>query len=169
MPKGRAVRRRVPRLSVAAYNGASTVLSGPGDDVEHVAAALLGSGDSLRVAGNQSRIPLRASRSRARRIRVVCKRNRLLAAAVDARLQSHRRGATRVDPASTLSTGDGMRASRSDSPKRGHARRAGLRGVDGARPATNSHRGGDAGLARHRTNAADHRITAPRHRCPTVA
>ncbi len=28
-----------PRLSVAAYNGASTVLSGPGEDVEHVAAA----------------------------------------------------------------------------------------------------------------------------------
>ena len=50
------------------------------------------------MAGDQSRLPLRAARPCARRVRVVCRQSRILAAAVGARLQSHGRGADAAKP-----------------------------------------------------------------------
>ena len=151
-----------PRLSVAAYNGASTVLSGPGEDIERAAAALLGCGYPMRVAGDQSCLPLRAARPRSRRVRVVRRQCRILAAAAGARLQSHRRGTDTAKPPRRAVLATARTPAGPLRRQRRHARGPGLRGADGARPATDSHRGSDAGLARRRTDTADHRVAAPR-------
>ena len=60
-----------PQISVAAYNGPNTVLSGPAADLEQIVAKLTDDGNPLHLAGHQSCLPFRAVGARARRIRVV--------------------------------------------------------------------------------------------------
>ena len=68
---------KFPSLSVAAYNGANTVLSGPAHDLDQAVAALTGRGGPVRLARYQPRVPLRAARSDPRRVRGVCEPVRL--------------------------------------------------------------------------------------------
>ena len=55
-----------PRVSVAAYNGPNTVLSGPGEDLEQIVARVRRRRDPLHLAGDQPRLPLGIAGSGAR-------------------------------------------------------------------------------------------------------
>ena len=106
-----------PRVSVAAYNGPNTVLSGPGEDLEQIVARFGDDGNPLHLAGDQPRLPFGVAGSGARRIRVVrsavavrrCRRCRWSATAPAP--------CSRPKPRSTLNTGGGIPASRCNSPK----------------------------------------------------
>ena len=54
-----------PRVSVGAYNGPNTVLSGPGEDLEQIVARFR-TRDPLHLAGDQPRLPLGIAGSGAR-------------------------------------------------------------------------------------------------------
>ena len=52
-----------PRVSVGAYNGPNTVLSGPGEDLEQISARFGDVRDPLHLAADQPRLPLRTAGS----------------------------------------------------------------------------------------------------------
>ncbi|CDP86776.1 beta-ketoacyl synthase [Mycolicibacterium farcinogenes] len=89
-----------PRVSVGAYNGPNTVLSGPGDDLEKIVEKFEEEeGIRCTVAGDQPRVPLRTARSGTRRIRVLRSAVAVRETHDAAGLQPHRHGADRPDPA----------------------------------------------------------------------
>ena len=75
-----------PSLSVAAYNGANTVLSGPGGGSGEGGGRTGGRRCPVRLAGHQPRVPLGAAGPDPRRVRVVCAAVQFRCAATDSDL-----------------------------------------------------------------------------------
>ena len=155
-----------PRLSVAAYNGANTVLSGPVEDLERAVAELTAedvrcewldtshafhSVCSIRSSTN-SRLTGRFEFGSPQRT-LVCNRT---GAAVGRQREA---GRPLLAPPCA--------ATRRFRQECTHAFRARLRGVAGGRPATGAHRRRPAGVARNRDRTGGHRILAPQWRRPS--
>ena len=136
-----------PQVSVAAYNGPNTVLSGPGADLEQIVAKLSDDGirctwlDTSHAFHSELLDPaLDEFESYARRLRI--RRSDPAAG-----LQPHRRGPHGGNPAGRPILAAAFPAAGAVRRKRANGGAAGLLGVDGDRPATGSDRGCDAGLA----------------------
>ena len=149
-----------PRVSVGAYNGPNTVLSGPGEDLEPIVAKFSEDGDPLHVAGNQPRLPLGIAGSGARRIRVVRSADAIRRPDIAAGLQPHRRGAHGSHP-------DRRGVLAAAFPPAGAVRRkcsqhssARLLDIDGTRSAAGADRRRGAGLAGAPGRPAGDRLTA---------
>ena len=106
-----------PSLSVAAYNGANTVLSGPGDRPGAGRRPADRRRCPLRLARHQPRLPLGAARSGSRRVRVLCERLRIRLATTDSGVQPDRSRAGPQRQTRRRRTGAAMPASRSSSPR----------------------------------------------------
>ena len=106
-----------PQVSVAAYNGPNTVLSGPAADLEQIVAKCSIRRNPLHLAGHQSRLPFRAAGAGARRIRIVRKAARIRRPDPAAGLQPHRCGPHGGQPRWTRNIGGGIPGSRCSSPK----------------------------------------------------
>ena len=155
-----------PRVSVGAYNGPNTVLSGPGEDLEQIVATLQRRRDPLHLAGDQPRLPLGIAGSGARRIRVVRSAVAVRRPDVAAGLQPHRRRAHGADPARRAVLAAAFPSAGAVRRKCAHRGGAGLLGVDGDRSATGADRCRGAGLAGTPGRTAGDRLAAQGRRRP---
>ena len=136
-----------PQVSVAAYNGTNTVLSGPAADLEQIVGHVRRRRHPLFLAGHESRLPLRTDRAGARRIPVIRSSVPVRRPDSAAGLQPHRRGDHRGDPAELAILAPACPAAGAVRRERAHRGPAGMFGVDGDRPAADSDRRRTAGLA----------------------
>ena len=154
-----------PSLSVAAYNGANTVLSGPAADLEQAVAEL--TDDGARCDWLDTSHAFHSA---------------LLDPALD-EFESYANGSNSVrrngfwcatgpvppsdaTPSSTAPTGAAMRASRSNSPRACDAGRARLRTAARGRPAAGADRRSPAGLAGPGDRTEGGPVAAPQRRRP---
>ncbi len=136
-----------PSLSVAAYNGANTVLSGPAQDLEQAVARLTGRRCPVRLAGDQPRVPLGAAGSDPRRVRVV--RGPVQIRSPQRILVCNRTGAA-IGRSQKLDGNYWRRHARQPVEFAKSVRdpvRLGLQGAAGDRAATGAYRRGPAGMA----------------------
>ena len=155
-----AIAGEFPRVSVGAYNGPNTVLSGPGEDLEQVSRQVRRRRDPLHVAADQPRLPLGIAGSGARRIRVVRSAVAVRRPDIAAGVQPHGRGAHGPNAARREILAAAFPPTRAIRRKCAHRGGAGLLGIDGARSATGADRGRGAGLARALGRAAGNRLAA---------
>ena len=155
-----------PRISVAAYNGPNTVLSGPGADLERIVAKLTGDGvrctwlDTSHAFHSELLEPvLDEFESYAKRIRI----RRSDAAAG---LQPHRRSPHRGNPVGRPVLAAAFPATGAVRRKREDGGAAGVLGVDGDRPATGSDRRLRCRPGRTPRPLRVRRLPTQGHRCP---
>ena len=149
-----------PSLSVAAYNGANTVLSGPAADLDKAVAALTADGVRCDWLETSHAFHSALLDPILDEFETVCRRLQIRVAATDSGRQPDRRRdrpkpeAGRQLLAPPRAPAGRIRQERAD------AVRPGLQGAAGDRPATGAHRRGAAGMAGPGHHAAGDRVTA---------
>ncbi len=116
---------------------------------------------SMRMAGHQPCLSLRAARSGPRRVRILRVGFRVRFATANFGVQPHRRCRRQAGETGRQLLAQACEAARRIRQERAFARRARLRAAPGGRSTAGAHRRGPAGVARHRVEAGDHSVVAP--------
>ena len=155
-----------PSLSVAAYNGANTVLSGPAEDLEKAVAGLTADGvrcdwlDTSHAFHSALLDPILDE------FESYAERFDFKRATTDFDRQPHRRRARQERQTRWRLLAPPRASTGRIRQERAHPRRSELQGAAGGRPATGAHRRGPAGVARPGHRTAGDRVDAPKRRRP---
>ena len=155
-----------PSLSVAAYNGANTVLSGPLQDLEQAVAALTADGvrcdwlDTSHAFHSALLDPVLDE------FESYANRFEFASATTDSGVQPHRCRARQERETRRRVLASARAPAGRVRQECAHPGRSGLHGAAGGRPATGADRRGPAGMARPGDRAAGDRVVAPQHRRP---
>ena len=154
-----------PRVSVAAYNGPNTVLSGPAADLEQIVGACSDDGIRCTWLDTSHAFHSELARTGARRIRILRSAAPIRRPDSAAGLQPHRRRPDSGNPTERTILAAAFPPAGAIRRKRPHRGAAGMLGIDGDRPATDSDLHRAAGLAGILARAAPDRFPAQGRRC----
>ena len=155
-----------PQISVAAYNGPNTVLSGPAADLEQIVAKL--TDDEIRCTWLDTSHAFHSEllEPALDEFESYAQGFRIRRSEPASGVQPHRRSPHRGNPAGRPVLAAALAAAGAVRRKRADRGAAGLLGVDGDRSATGSDRRCGAGLAGVLGRSEGDRVAAQRHRCP---